>query len=187
MTHRDDIIAAATRLTEDEGWSAVTMSRLADEVGVSRQTVYNEVGSKPELAQTMVLTELASFLAVVDSAFEANPDDVVAGVRVAVRGVLEMAENHPLLTAIVAVSHGADSELLPWLTTRSESVLNLATTDIAGRLRPYARHLGRRQEEAVADVIVRTVLSHVMQPGRSPRATADDLAWVVSRLLAEAA
>jgi hypothetical protein len=27
------------------------------------------------------------------------------------------------------------------------------------------------------------VLSHVMQPGGSPAATADDLAWIVARVL----
>ena len=37
---------AAVRLTAQIGWSQVTMARLAQEVGVSRQTVYNEVGTK---------------------------------------------------------------------------------------------------------------------------------------------
>jgi len=186
MTHRDEIIAAATRLTESDGWSTITMSRLADEVGVSRQTVYNEVGSKPELAQAMVLTELATFLAVVDAAFDAHPEDAVAAVRLAVRGVLEMAERHTLLSAIVAAGHGANTDLLPLLTTRSDSVLTLAKAAIGDRLAPMAQHVGRRHTETVVDVVVRTVLSHVMQPGRPPRATADDLAWAVDRLLAEA-
>jgi AcrR family transcriptional regulator len=44
--HRQPIIAAAAELTTRSGWASVTMGRLADEVGVSRQTVYNEMGSK---------------------------------------------------------------------------------------------------------------------------------------------
>jgi hypothetical protein len=62
----------------------------------------------------------------------------------------------------------------------------LATAEIAERLAPHARHLSRRQQEAVVDVLVRTVLSHVMQPGGSPRATADDVSWAVGCLLARA-
>ena len=59
---RDRIIAAAAERTAVAGWSSVTMSRLADDVGVSRQTVYNEVGAKPALAEAMVLDELARFI-----------------------------------------------------------------------------------------------------------------------------
>ena len=64
-TTRDRIVAAAVEMTTSSGWAAVTMARLADAVGVSRQTVYNEVGSKPALAEAMVLEELTRFLGVV--------------------------------------------------------------------------------------------------------------------------
>ena len=47
------------------------MARLAEEVGVSRQTVYNEVGTKPGLAEAMILSELDRFLGVVNRAFDA--------------------------------------------------------------------------------------------------------------------
>ena len=60
---RDRIVAAAVEMTTSSGWAAVTMARLAEAVGVSRQTVYNEVGSKPALAEAMVLEELARTLA----------------------------------------------------------------------------------------------------------------------------
>jgi AcrR family transcriptional regulator len=49
-TTRERIVAAAVEMTTSSGWAAVTMGRLADAAGVSRQTVYNEVGSKPALA-----------------------------------------------------------------------------------------------------------------------------------------
>ena len=46
------------------------MARLADAVGVSRQTVYNEAGSKPLLARAMILRELERFLGLVTVAFD---------------------------------------------------------------------------------------------------------------------
>ena len=75
------VVAAAAALTLEVGWAGVTMGKLADRVGVSRQTVYNEVGSKPQLAEEMVLAELAKFLAVVDAAFDRHPADLVEAIR----------------------------------------------------------------------------------------------------------
>ena len=52
---RQRIVAAAAELTTASGWAQLTMAQLADLVGVSRQTVYNEIGGKPQLAEAMVL------------------------------------------------------------------------------------------------------------------------------------
>ena len=41
VTHRDRLLVAAARFTAEHGWGALTMGKLADLVGVSRQTVYN--------------------------------------------------------------------------------------------------------------------------------------------------
>ena len=64
------------------------MARLADEVGVSRQTVYNEIGSKPRLAEAMILRELDRFLGVVTVAFDEHPTDLVAAIGAASEQVL---------------------------------------------------------------------------------------------------
>ena len=77
VTHRDRLLTAAARFTAEHGWGALTMAKLADLIGVSRQTVYNEIGGKPQLAEAMVLRELELFLDLVDSAFQDNPDDLV--------------------------------------------------------------------------------------------------------------
>ena len=88
---RDRILAAAVDLTSRTGWAKVTMARLADEVGVSRQTVYNEIGTKTALAEAMVQRELEAFLAVVSAAFDDQPEDLEAAVVLASRGVLDRA------------------------------------------------------------------------------------------------
>jgi AcrR family transcriptional regulator len=181
--HRQRIIDAAARLTTRSGWSAVTMARLADEVGVSRQTVYNEIGSKQALAEAMILDELARFLSLVDQAFDRHPDDLVHAIRDATRDVLELAKGNTLLRAVVSATHGADTELLPLLTTHAQPLLRTAKSVIADRLAPFALPFDDRRLGAAIDVIVRVVLSHVMQPTDSPRRTADDVAWVARRIL----
>ena len=182
-SHRARIVAAAVEMTARTGWSSVTMGRIADTVGVSRQTVYNEMGSKDALAEAMVLDELARFLAVVEDAFDRHPDDPVASIRDATRGVLELARDNTLLRAIVSTTHGGESDLLPLLTTRADSLLTTAKSVIADRLAYFDLPLNRRELAAGIDVVVRVVLSHVMQPSGTPKRTADDIAWIASRVL----
>jgi len=181
-TH-ERIVAAAAGMTTESGWAAITMSRLAERVGVSRQTVYNEFGSKPRLAEEMVLRELAQFLAEVDRAFEANPGDIVAAIRAACRGVLELAQDNRLLKAVVSATHGADTELLPLLTTHAEPLLDTAKDVVRARVAAYDVALPAARLDAAIDLIVRVVLSHVMQPSAGPEATADDIAWLAANLL----
>jgi AcrR family transcriptional regulator len=180
---RDRVVEAAVRLTTDAGWSEVTMAKLADEVGVSRQTVYNEIGTKAGLAEAMILRELDRFLAIVSVAFDRHPDDIVAAIRGASVGVLEHAQDNRLLHAIVSATHGADTELLPLLTTHAESLLGVAKVVIAERIEPYAVDLDRKHLEAAIDMVVRVVLSHVMQPSGPPRETGEDIAWIAARVL----
>ena len=180
---RERVLDAAVRLTSDVGWSHVTMARLADEVGVSRQTVYNEMGTKAGLAEAMILRELDRFLAVVTVAFDAHDDDLVGAVRAAARAVLEHAQDNRLLHAVVSATHGADTELLPLLTTHAQSLLGVAKAVIAERLAPYDVPLSAERLDAVIDMVVRVVLSHVMQPSASPAETADDISWIAARVL----
>ncbi len=180
---RQRIVEAAVGLTTEVGWSQVTMSKLADRVGVSRQTVYNEIGTKPALAEAMILTELDRFLQVVSAAFDRHPDDLVGAIRAASRGVLELAQDNRLLHAVVSATHGADTELLPLLTTHAESLLAAAKLVVADKVAPYDVQVDAAHLEAAIDMVVRVVLSHVMQPSGSPAETADDIAWISARVL----
>ena len=182
-TMRERVIEAAVATTTESGWSAVTMAAIAERVGVSRQTVYNEVGTKQGLAEAMILHELDRFLGVVTVAFDEHPTDLVASIRAASAGVLELALDNKLLHAVVSATHGADTELLPLLTTHAESLLAAAKIVVAERLTPYDVGLDTRHLDAAIDMVVRVVLSHVMQPSATPADTADDIAWIAERVL----
>ena len=181
--HRQRIVAAAAELTVRSGWASVTMSRLAAEVGVSRQTVYNEIGSKQVLAEAMIFSEFALFLSVVEHAFDAHPGELVPSIRAAVRDVLELADGHALLRAVVSATQGADTELLPLLTTHAQPLLSSAMTVVSDLLALFVLPYDESQLTGAVDVFVRVVLSHVMQPTGSPADTADDIAWLVDRVL----
>ena len=183
LTIRERVVEAAVTLTTRDGWATVTMARLAEVVGVSRQTVYNEVGSKPALAEAMILRELDRFLGLVTVAFDAHPTDLVGAIRDASRAVLEASQDNRLLHAIVSATHGADTELLPLLTTHAGALLSTAKAVLVERVAPYDVDLSPAGLDAAIDMVVRVVLSHVMQPSASPDATAEDIAWISARVL----
>ena len=57
------ILDATAGITIGGGWASVSMGKVASAVGVSRQTVHTEVGTKAELAEALVIREVEGFLA----------------------------------------------------------------------------------------------------------------------------
>ena len=97
--------------------------------------------------------------------------------------MLEASQDNLLLKAIVSATHGADTELLPLLTTHAGTLLATAKAVVVERVAPYDVPLAPAQLEAAIDMVVRVVLSHVMQPSAAPARTADDIAWIAARVL----
>lgn len=182
-TTGERILATAAEMTAEVGWSGVTMAALAERVGVSRQTVYNEWGSRDRLAEAMVLRELGAFLDEVDAGFDAYPGDLEAAVAEAIARVLGLARVNPLLRAIVTATHGAETELVPLLTTRADVIIAVASERVRDRLVDYPG-VRRFAVDITVDLLVRTVLSHVMQPGTQlhevPRTLAAAVVTLVS-------
>ncbi len=188
---RERLLASAAEITCEAGWAAVTMGKVAARAGVSRQTLYNELGTKSGLGQAMVLRELEQFLAIVERELDAH-DDLVEAIRSAAEAILVMAGDNPLLHALLTSAHSvtrgnepaSNTELLPFLTTDAQPLLEAATAVVEARVGRFPELDLDVDERAVAiDAIVRLVLSHVMQPGADPARTATDLAWIASRLL----
>lgn len=184
---RDKILLAAVELTAEEGWAALTMVKVAAKAGVSRQTVYNEFGSRDRLGEAMVLTELAQFMREVGEAFDHHPDDLVAAIREAAYAVLVASADQPVLQAVISASQGAETELLPLLTTQAGEIMQLAKGAIRERTSSYALDMDQGARDAALDSIVRLVFSHLMQPSVEPDLAADDIGWVARRLLTFAA
>jgi AcrR family transcriptional regulator len=180
---RERLVTTAIDVTVNRGWSKLTMSALGDLVGVSRQTVYNELGTKRQLAEAMVMEELGVFLGEVDGAFVDNPDDLVAAIEEAARRALKMARTSPLLHAVLSTSQGAESDLLPLLTTHSAPVLSVAGDMIRSHVAHYEVDLPEERVQSLIDLVVRLVISHVMQPAESPEATAADIGWIAAQVL----
>ncbi len=183
---RDRLLDAAAAAFREEGWRRLTMAKIADRAGVSRQTVYNEFGSKQQMAEQLIMRELETFLAIVRDRFQAEAEFVPA-VRAAVEGALVTAERNSLLKSVLESDQNGDADLLPFI-VQSQWLVDRATAFlvdlVAGRF-PDLPVAADRLAVALESV-VRLVLSHVTRPSRSPQETADDLAFIVAAVLAGA-
>lgn len=181
---RERVLDAAQSITIENGWAAVTMSKVADLAGVSRQTLYNEFGTKAELAQELVARELLRFLEEVSRRLTAH-EDIVAGIIDAAEGALTMAEDNPLLKAALDQAQNGTNDLLPLLTTQSQGLIDTAVMTVTLVIESHYSDVGLTppQLKTAADAIVRIVLSHIMRPSGTPRDTAEGLGWIASLVL----
>ena len=179
---RERLLDAAADVFAEHGWRRVTMGKVADRAGVSRQTVYNEFGTKPSLAEELIFRELDGFLAEVRARINAQDDPVVA-IASAVEGALSMAATNPLLKAVLDSAHAGDSELLPFI-TQSQLLVERATTAVHGAMTDRFPQLPVTSDQLTiaADAIVRVVLSHVTQPARTPAEVSFEIAWMVGAM-----
>jgi AcrR family transcriptional regulator len=71
---RESLLDAAYTALARRPWSAVRMVDVAAAAGVSRQTLYNEFGSKEGLARALVRREADAYIAGVDRALAGSAD-----------------------------------------------------------------------------------------------------------------
>ncbi len=182
---REQLLDATVALVLHGGWSSVTMSAVADRVGVSRQTVYNELGGKPALGEALVLRELDALLTVVGTELAAGPD-LVEAIEGAVEAVMTLALDNPLLKDVLTSAHGGGASLLPFLTTESDQLIGRATAVLALTIadRPDPPPVSAQDLDRTCEVVVRLVLSQVVRPGAAPDVVARDVGWLVRHVLA---
>nr|WP_281373688.1 TetR/AcrR family transcriptional regulator [Haloechinothrix aidingensis] len=174
---------AASGLLREHPWSAVRMVDIARAAGVSRQTLYNEFGSRQSFAQAYIMHEAEKFLAAVREAVHAHRDRPRAAVSAAVEVFLTAAASEPLIAAIVA---GDESEgLLPLVTNQAGPVLSLATDNVTAYLATVWPGVASRSLRLVAEQLVRLAISHAASPTATPAEVGATLAEVLGPHLDE--
>src|SRR5947209_3524178 len=147
-------------------WARVRMADVARAAGVSRQTLYNEFGTKESLAQALVMREVEEFIAGTERALdEAKADDPITAVRDAALYTLRRAADDPLVKAALVDDR---SGLLSFLTTRGEPAMAAARASFE---RYYAEHwpdLAPGDITLAAETITRLTISYLMLPGDVP-------------------
>ncbi len=109
---RESLLDAAYTALARRPWSAVRMVDVAAAAGVSRQTLYNEFGSKEGLARALVRREADGYLAGVDRAL-ATHSDARERLTATAEWTAALARENALVRAMLT---GCWSERLPSLT-----------------------------------------------------------------------
>jgi AcrR family transcriptional regulator len=182
---RERLLDATGELVVDRGWGAVTMNAVATRVGVSRQTVYNEFGDKSGLGAALVMRELEGFLTLVTGEL-GQRRQLVAALGGAVEAVMRAAQDNPLLKDVLVSAHGGQASLLPWLTTESSQLIDRAVAVVQAAVedRPELAAFSAAETGRLVQVVVRLVLSHVVQPTVPPEQVSAEVGWVVDRIVA---
>jgi AcrR family transcriptional regulator len=175
---RDTVIDAVHHLVRDRGWANTTMADVARVAGVSRQTVYNEFGSRGELAQAYVLWETERFVDEVSEAVRNHPHDIEAALTAAVEVFLRAAANDPLFKS--AFLRDGDDSLLALLTTQGAPVLALATGQLSLLFAQLWPAVSAEDAELLTEQVVRLGISHAALP----TAPVDVVAAGITRVLA---
>ncbi len=102
---RERVLDAVDVCLLNHPWATVSMAEVARGAGVSRQTVYNEFGSREALAQAYVLRETERFLGAVERAVLDHRDNARAAVSAAFAVFLTSAADRPLIRAIRGVGY----------------------------------------------------------------------------------
>lgn len=183
-TTRDALLDAAYDAAVAGDWSRTRMADVAAAAGVSRQTLYNEFGSKDALAAALAMREVERFIAGTERALdEAHPGDPTAAAAAAALYTLQQAADNPLLKAALVDDTGG---LLSFLTTRGESTYAAARASFENYYSSHWPELSPRAVAAAAETIVRLTISYLVLPSDEPAETiAHRLADLATKLLME--
>ena len=95
QARREQIITAARRIAEIEGWPSVTVRRLSDEISYSQPVLYAHFGSREGILNAVAIEGFGEMGAALEKARKrvrrGNPIDAVA------KAYLEFAESSPAL------------------------------------------------------------------------------------------
>jgi AcrR family transcriptional regulator len=175
---RDEILDAAYAITVEDGWEQVRMTTLAARVGVSRQTLYKEFGSKYDVGEALVLREAERFQGgVLEHA--SQHDDLLASLHAAIVFTLTEGLSNPLLRSMLAGAQSGEQSLLPYITTGGSRVLDTTVEVVRDHMRTRHPHLGEEDIETLADTTLRLSVSHLLRPA----APAETTAARITRLL----
>jgi AcrR family transcriptional regulator len=178
---RDSILDGMRELLLTRDWSSITLSHVAKAAGISRQTIYNEFGSRQGLAQAYALRLADRLVDQIEDAIEGNVGDVYAAFLAGFRDFFTESAADPLVISLLTGDIKPD--LLQLITTDSGPII----THCSARLTSTFMHSWVKCSDddagILARAIVRLAMSYISMPPEADHDVAADLA----RLLTPAA
>ncbi|QBJ95330.1 TetR/AcrR family transcriptional regulator [Rhodococcus sp. ABRD24] len=175
---RESILGAVHDLLLERDWSKVTMTDVAAMAGISRQTLYNEFGSRQGLAEGYALRLVDRFVDAVESAVYAHVGDARAALVDGFAVYFHASAEDPLVRSLR--NGAAKPDLLRIVTTDSAPLVARASERLAETFRRSWIQAPEADSSILAHGVVRIALSYVSMPPASDRDDAQELAALLA-------
>ncbi|MFF0479171.1 TetR family transcriptional regulator [Streptomyces sp. NPDC004284] len=179
---REQVLDAAYRLVAADGWGGLRMAGIARAAGISRQTLYNEFGSKEAIGQALVQREVEGFLLGIQRELDAHRGQLEAAAAAGVGYTLQQAVDNPLIKGVLLAARGGEDDLLAYLTTRAEPVFGTAMAMLDAYATEAWPDVDEESRGLAVETIVRLTVSHIVQPVGPPEESARRIARITARI-----
>lgn len=185
MLLRDSILDGMRELLLTRDWSAITLADVAKAAGISRQTIYNEFGSRQGLAQAYAMRLADRLVDQIDYAIEGNVGDVFAAFSQGFRDFFAESAADPLVISLLTGE--AKPDLLQLITTDSGPIITHCSRRLTQTFVDSWVKTSEEDAGVLARAIVRLAMSYVsMPPEADPSASpgrGHDVARDLARLM----
>jgi AcrR family transcriptional regulator len=175
---RDSVLDAMRDLLLTRDWSAITLSDVARAAGISRQTIYNEFGSRQGLAQGYALRLADRLVDTVHAALDDNVGDISEAFLQGFRSFFAGSAADPLVISLL--TGVAKLDLLQIITTDSAPIITRASERLTSTLTQTWVAISDEDAGVLARAIVRVALSYVSMPPEADHDVARDLARLLT-------
>ncbi|WP_069163969.1 TetR/AcrR family transcriptional regulator [Nocardia altamirensis] len=175
---RTSVLDAMRELLTERDWSKITLGDVAAGAGVSRQTLYNEFGSRSGLAQSYALRLADDLVDHVDAAIAGNVGDVRAAFREGMTNFFTDAAADPLVQSLLAGEVKLD--LLRLITLDAGPLLDRATARLSLAFQHSWVAATAAESDVIAHSLVRIALSYIPTPPRAGRDAPAELSALLS-------
>lgn len=163
---RADVADALNSLLQERRWTDITMQDVSARARISRQTLYNEFGSRAGLVDAYVLDKANGFLDTVDEVLRAHCHDPVLAATRALTTFLDVVEDDALVRAVEAKT-GASGLSAFVAAEVGAPVLLLASQRITALGTELWPELPSDELATIVEALVRLAISYMVVPSSS--------------------
>lgn len=171
---RDSVLDAMRELLTIRDWSSITLAAVAEAAGVSRQTIYNEFGSRQGLAQGYAIRLADRLVNAVDDAINGNVGDIHAAFLEGFRTFFTESAADPLVISLL--TGAAKADLLQIITIDSGPIITRCSQQLTSSFMHSWVRASDEDAGILARAIVRLAMSYVSMPPEADHDVAADLA-----------
>nr|WP_200828248.1 TetR family transcriptional regulator [Mycobacterium sp. 3519A] len=175
---RDSILDGMRELLLSRDWSSITLSDVAKAAGISRQTIYNEFGSRQGLAQGYALRLADRLVDQIEEAIGGNVGDIYAAFLQGFRDFFAESAADPLVISLLTGTTKPD--LLQLITTDSAPIITHCSARLTESFMDSWVRTSEEDAGVLARAIVRLAMSYVSMPPEADHDVARDLARLMT-------